>query len=76
MFKRKVIRNKRDEGKGSGGKPPKPKFSNRELLEPPIDPRVQKILLFMKGEFVDFGEPKDTRDVLFSPPSDKGPEME
>ncbi|MBD3398214.1 hypothetical protein GF412_03400 [Candidatus Micrarchaeota archaeon] len=76
MFKRKVLRDKRDDGKGSGGKPTKPKFSNRELLEPPIDPRVKRILSFMRGEPVDFGEPKDTRDVLFSPPPDKDPEME
>lgn len=77
MFKRKVLKDKRDDGKGSGGKPPKTKFPQRGMVEPKAeDPRLRSILSFLKGEPVDQDKVLDAREVLFGPSPDKPPKME
>jgi hypothetical protein len=76
VFKHKALKDKRDEGKNSGGKPPKGKFLRRDLLEPIRDPRIQEVLSFMRGAPVDVGEIRDAREFLLSPPRNKGPEMD
>ncbi len=66
---------KRDDGKDSGGKPRKKDFSNQELLESIRDPRMQRILSFMRGDPIDDNEARDAREILFASSPKKDPEM-
>ena len=60
VFKQKVLKDKRDDSKGSGGKPPLPMRSADQILKGvKDDPGVKKIIAFMKGAKI---EPEDIFD--------------